>query len=73
MNKHPSLKDKKRKRALNWTKRSIFFGLPYWVRLLLRHKLNVIHIGKNVCDNLVRTLLNIKGKTKAIMIARLDL
>ena len=25
MSKHPSVKDKKRKRALNWTKRSIFF------------------------------------------------
>ena len=30
MSKHPSLEDKKRKRALNQTKRSIFFELPYW-------------------------------------------
>ena len=29
MSKHPSIQDKKRKRALNWTKRSIFFKLSY--------------------------------------------
>ena len=29
MIKHPSLKDKERKRAMNWTKRSIFFDLRY--------------------------------------------
>lgn len=64
MSKHPSIKDKKRKRALNWTKRSIFFELPYWLKLLLRHKLDVMYIEKNVYDNWVRTLLNIEGKTK---------
>ncbi|TYK01284.1 uncharacterized protein E5676_scaffold49G00750 [Cucumis melo var. makuwa] len=64
--------DKKRKRALNWTKRSIFFELLYWSRLLLHHKLDVMHIEKNVCDNLVVSL-NIEGKTKDITNARLDL
>ncbi|KAA0067621.1 CACTA en-spm transposon protein [Cucumis melo var. makuwa] len=59
-------KDKKRKKALNWIKRSIFFELPYWSRLLLRHKLDVMHIEKNVCDNLVE-------KTKDTINARLDL
>ncbi|KAA0025429.1 uncharacterized protein E6C27_scaffold417G00130 [Cucumis melo var. makuwa] len=73
MSKHPSIQDKKRKRALNWTKKSIFFDLPYWSRLLLRHKLDVMHIEKNVCDNLVGTLLNIKGKMKDTTNARLDL
>ena len=29
MSKHPSIQDKKRKRALNWTKKIIFFDLPY--------------------------------------------
>ena len=48
MSKHLSLKDKKRKRALSWTKRSIFFKLPYWSRLLLRHKIDLMHIEKNV-------------------------
>ncbi|KAL0559314.1 hypothetical protein IC582_003922 [Cucumis melo] len=73
LSKHPLKQDKKRKRALNWTKRSIFFELPYWSRLLLRHKLDVIHIEKNVCDNLVGTLLNIEEKTKDTTNARLDL
>ncbi|KAL0537434.1 hypothetical protein IC582_026412 [Cucumis melo] len=73
MSKNPSIQDKKRKRALNWTKKSIFFDLPYWSRLLLRHKLDVMHIEKNVCDNLIGTLLNIEGKTKDTTNARLDL
>ncbi|TYK02141.1 uncharacterized protein E5676_scaffold388G00260 [Cucumis melo var. makuwa] len=73
MSKHPSLKDKKRNRALNWTKRSIFFELLYWLRLLLCHKLDVMHIEKKVCDNLVGTLLNIEGKAKYTTNARLDL
>ncbi|KAL4038879.1 hypothetical protein IC575_002515 [Cucumis melo] len=73
MSKHPSIQDKKRKRALNWTKKSIFFNLPYWSRLLLRHKLDVMYIEKNVCDNLVGTLLNIEGKMKDTTNALLDL
>ncbi|KAA0050362.1 uncharacterized protein E6C27_scaffold88G00940 [Cucumis melo var. makuwa] len=73
MSKHSSIQDKKIKRALNWTKKSIFFDLPYWSRLLLRHKLDVMHIEKNVCDNLVGTLLNIEGKTKDTTNARLNL
>ena len=32
-----------------------------------------MHIEKNVCDNLIRTLLNLDGKTKDDMKARLDL
>ena len=70
MSKHPSIRDKKRKRALHWTKRSILFELPYWSRLLLCHKLDVMHIEKNICDNLVDTLLNIEGKTKGTTNAR---
>ena len=73
MSKHPSVKDNKRKRAPNWTKKWIFFDLPYRSRLLIRHKLDVIHIEKNVCDNLVYTLLNIEEKSKDTMNARLDL
>jgi hypothetical protein len=29
---------------LNWTKKSIFFELPYWSTLKLRHNLDVMHI-----------------------------
>ncbi|GJW20015.1 transposase, Ptta/En/Spm [Tanacetum coccineum] len=32
----------------NWVKRSIFWELPYWHLLLVRHNLDVMHIEKNV-------------------------
>ncbi len=56
-----------------WKKKSIFFDLPYWEYNLLRHNLDVMHIEKNVCDNLIGTLLNLDGKTKDNLKARLDL
>nr|XP_027086532.1 uncharacterized protein LOC113708268 [Coffea arabica] len=46
----------------NWKKQSIFFDLPYWKNNLLRHCLDVMHIEKNVCETIVRTLLNVDGK-----------
>ena len=46
-----------------WKRRSIFFDLPYWNDLLVRHNLDVMHIEKNVCESLIGTLLNIPGKT----------
>ncbi|KAK4400908.1 hypothetical protein Sango_1196900 [Sesamum angolense] len=30
-----------------WTKKNIFWDLPYWSKLLIRHKLDVMHIEKN--------------------------
>ena len=56
-----------------WKKRSILFDLPYWHCLDVRHSIDVMHVEKNVCDNLVSTLLHIPGKTKDGMSARLDL
>nr|XP_009791293.1 PREDICTED: uncharacterized protein LOC104238594 [Nicotiana sylvestris]XP_009791294.1 PREDICTED: uncharacterized protein LOC104238594 [Nicotiana sylvestris] len=60
-------------RGDNWNKKSIFFDLPYWKSLLLRYNLDVMHIEKNICDNILGTLLNIKGKTKDTIKTRLDL
>ncbi|CAI0559256.1 unnamed protein product, partial [Linum tenue] len=60
-------------RGDNWKKKSIFFDLPYWKTLLLRHNLDVMHIEKNVCDNVLGTIMDLKGKTKDTMKARLDL
>ena len=54
-------------------KRSIFFTLPYWKDNLLRHNLDVMHIKKHVVENIINTLLNVKGKTKDNYKARLDL
>ncbi|CAM8999975.1 unnamed protein product [Rhodiola kirilowii] len=48
----------------NWTKKSIFWDLPYWVNVKLRHNLDVMHIEKNVFENVFNTVMNVKGKTK---------
>lgn len=56
-----------------WKKKSIFFNLEYWKHLHIRHCLDVMHIEKNVCESLFGTLLNIPGKTKDGVKARLDL
>ena len=39
----------------------------------LKHNLDVMHIEKNICENLTETILNINGKTKDTLKARLDL
>jgi len=65
----------KKKQTVNeiWKKRSIFFNLPYWRKLDVRHCIDVMHVENNVCDNLIGKLMNIKGKTKDSVNARLDL
>ncbi|XP_020243341.1 uncharacterized protein LOC109821575 [Asparagus officinalis] len=72
---HPEKKIKisHERRGDNWNKKSIFFYLPYWRTLLLRHNLDVMHIEKNICDSLLETIMNIKGKTNDNIKARLDL
>ncbi|XP_043694262.1 uncharacterized protein LOC122644969 [Telopea speciosissima] len=57
----------------NWKKRSVFFELPYWKHNLLRHNLDVMHIEKNVCDNIIGTLLELKDRSKDKLEAQLDL
>ncbi|XP_027912664.1 uncharacterized protein LOC114172283 [Vigna unguiculata] len=81
--KEPVLEERaKRQRGVNhakldtqqWRKKSIFFELPYWVDNLLHHNLDVMHIEKNVCDNVVFTLLNdSSNKCKDNLKARKDL
>ncbi|KAI5342813.1 hypothetical protein L3X38_010689 [Prunus dulcis] len=56
-----------------WKKKSIFFDLEYWKYLPVRHSLDVMHIEKNVCDSIIGTLLEIPGKNKDGIAARLDL
>ncbi|KAI3706869.1 hypothetical protein L6452_24902 [Arctium lappa] len=56
-----------------WKKRSIFWDLPYWEHLQVRHCLDVMHIEKNVCDSLIGLLLNIPGKTKDGVKVRRDM
>ncbi|XP_020080540.1 uncharacterized protein LOC109704191 isoform X2 [Ananas comosus] len=59
--------------SYNWKKRSIFFDLPYWDSLLVRHNLDVMHIVKNISDNVLYTLINFEDKSKDNFKARLDL
>jgi hypothetical protein len=46
-----------------WKKQLIFWELPYWKDLDIRHLMDVMHIEKNVCESLLGTLLNTDGKT----------
>ncbi|XP_050142219.1 uncharacterized protein LOC126618178 [Malus sylvestris] len=55
-----------------WKKKSIFYELPYWRHLLIRHNLDVMHIEKNICDSVMGRLLSIK-KSKDGLVARADL
>ncbi|XP_048604928.1 uncharacterized protein LOC125582331 [Brassica napus] len=57
----------------NWHKESIFWELPYWRDLNLRHNLDVMHIEKNFFDNIMNTLMNVKGKSKDTIKSRLDI
>ncbi|XP_058755972.1 uncharacterized protein LOC131629194 [Vicia villosa] len=56
-----------------WKKRSVFFDLPYWSSLDVRHCIDIMHVEKNVCDSVIGTLLNIQGKTKDNLNSRKDL
>ena len=74
--KHLDFVGKKRKKEedeLNWRKNNIFWKLPYWSSLLLRHNLDVMHMEKNVCDSLLGTIINLDGKLKDTNNARFDL
>ena len=54
-------------------KKSIFWELPYWHTNLIRHNLDVMHIEKNVFDNIFNTVIDAKEKTKDNIKARKDL
>ena len=60
--------DKKR-----WEKKSIFWELPYWIYLDVRHSIDAMHLKKNVCESLLGTLMNNRNKTKDHERARADL
>ncbi|XP_072087304.1 uncharacterized protein [Arachis hypogaea] len=56
----------------NWTKQSVFWELPYWKDNLVCHCLDVMHIEKNVLDNIMNTIMD-TDRTKDNEKARLDL
>ena len=49
------------------------WDLEYWPSLKLRHNLDVMHIEKNICDNLLGTILKMEGKNKDTLNARCDI
>ncbi|KAL0316473.1 UNVERIFIED_CONTAM: hypothetical protein Sradi_5525500 [Sesamum radiatum] len=49
-----------------WIKKNIFWDLPYWNTHLIRHNLDVMHIEKNVFDNIFNTVMDIKGNQRTI-------
>ncbi|XP_048494595.1 uncharacterized protein LOC125494815 [Beta vulgaris subsp. vulgaris] len=66
----------KRKKGLSkgkWKKKYVFLEMQYWDNIKYRHNLDVMHIEKNFFDNIINTLLDVPGKTKDHIKARLDL
>ena len=55
-----------------WKKKSIFWDLPYWKDLEVRSSIDVMHVTKNLCVNLLG-FLGVYGKTKDTAEAREDL
>ena len=52
-----------------WKKKSIFWELPYWKVLDVRHAIDVMHLTKNLCINLIG-FLGVYGKNKDTLKAR---
>ena len=75
--KHPEIitgvKRKRNECPKIYSRISGLWRLPYWKDLKLPHNLDVMHIEKNICENILCTLLNVPGKTKDTTNARLDL
>ena len=72
--KKPARKKRKEGEPLViFKRRSIWFKLPYWKDLMLRHNFDFMHIGKNVCESLLNTFLGTVGKSKDNLNSRLDL
>lgn len=60
-------------KGCGWKKFSIFWDLPYWRTCILRHNLDVMHIEKNIFDNMFNTVMSVEGKTKDNANARADM
>lgn len=59
-------------KSCGWRKRSIFWNLPYLSTNLIRHNLDIMHIEKNVFENVFEMVMDIEGKTKDNPKARED-
>ena len=55
-----------------WKKKSIMWNLPYWQVLQVRNAIDVMHLSKNLCVNLLG-FLGVYGKSKDTLEARRDM
>ena len=55
--------DASTRHAPMWKKKSIFWELPYWKVLQVRSAIDVMHMTKNLCVNLL-VFLSVYGKKK---------
>jgi hypothetical protein len=55
-----------------WNKKSIFWELPYWQVLEVRNSIDVMHLTKNICVNLLG-FISVYGKPKDTLEAQQDL
>jgi hypothetical protein len=51
----------------------LLHDIPYWSELKLTDNLDVMHIEKNICDNILGTILWLDGKNKDTVNARVYL
>jgi hypothetical protein len=62
------MEEKKKTQTLThipFKKQSIFFmNLPYWKDLKTFHKIDLMHVTKNVFNNIIGTLLDMPRKMK---------
>src|SRR3954464_5535897 len=49
-----------------WKKKSLFWDLPYWKDLEVHSSINVMHVTKNLCMNLLG-FLGVYGRTKGTL------
>jgi hypothetical protein len=74
-----TIKEQKRKKTptstdMPFKTQSIFFMyLPYWKDLETCHNINLMHVTKNVFNNIIGTLMDILRKTKDRVKSRNDL
>ncbi|CAM8953788.1 unnamed protein product [Rhodiola kirilowii] len=67
---HPKFKQRGVTERLCWTHVSVFYLWPYWQSHCQPYSLDVMHIEKNVFDNIIGTKLGLEGKTKDDIKAR---
>ncbi|KAL6561202.1 hypothetical protein OROMI_016803 [Orobanche minor] len=60
-------------KTCGWKKRSIFWNLPYWSSNMIRHNLDVMHVEKNVFENIFNTVMDNPKKTKDTAKSRAEL